>query len=139
DRRGRNLDELWPDRGANLRIVAKGVPSKQLLQSLVDSRFARARRQMKDPYILDICPTSRLRTQRVVGLPERECRKERFPVLIAGKGSRLAYERPDHAPVVDLRVSYPTQSLHRDDPFFTKPHLNGLGMETQIDFQAHQP
>jgi len=105
----------------------------------LDGRFILAGRQLQDPQVFSGChPLGVLLTQGVVGHPEVTAGEQLLAVHIVGEGTRLADQRVDHMPIVDVLLAASRQPRHPLDQLLRVPDFHLVHAHHHLHLLADQ-
>lgn len=110
----------------------------QHAQRLLDTRFALVRRQMQNLQILPISPRRQRLVEQVVGQAEATAGEQLLAVAIICQRSRLADQRVDHMPVIDVPLAATVQPRQRGHLLLGVPHFQMLQVDAHLDPLADQ-
>jgi hypothetical protein len=106
---------------------------------LLDSRLALVRRQVQDLQIFPVRPCRQRLVEQIVGDAETTAGKQFLSVAIIRQRSRLAHQRVDHVPVIDVPLATTPQPRQRFHQLLAVPHLHLLQVKPHFDPFADQP
>jgi hypothetical protein len=110
----------------------------QHAQRLLDARFALVRGQMQNLQILPIGPRRQRLVEQVVGQAESTAGEQFLAVAIIRQRSRLADQRVDHMPVIDVPLAAAVQPRQRGHLLLGVPHFQMLQVDAHLDPLADQ-
>src|SRR5260370_42568723 len=105
----------------------------QYPQRLIDSRLALVCRQVQDLQIFPVRLRRPQLVEQVVGDAETTGGKQFLAVAVVRQRSRLAHQRVDHMPIVDVPLAAPAQPRQRGHQLLGVPYLQMFQVNPHVD------
>src|ERR1700680_1243889 len=94
---------------------------------------------MQDPYVLGVGALTQAAAQSIVGAAKHQAREQFLAPAVTGEGPRLAHQRPDDVPIVDMRLAFVVQARQAPPQPIAVIDFQLFGIQSDRDPLADEP